>query len=402
MCNINSLLIPGAAEISRFEHTLGVLRLAEEWIGARSIPERIAQVIRAAAVLHDVQTAPFGHSLQYVLEDNPTRFEHESLSAGSTARYFQAASAGAAFAGHPFCATSLVASLWAEIGATIRGKGPAQAPGLISGSMDLDNIDNVFRLAYHVGLVGSDAAPAALRLARAIGFDANGELCLPTAAVPDVRLWHDVRAKLYTLLLEDWAEFSAKAMLTTACDAALNAKLLAEDVWLLTDAEFLDHLSEVGRGDYQHIGELVRRLRVGDLYQPIILAEADGVAAYSHFSSVTDKARALVLLSPILRQGRLSPGGCIFHPILDRRKTRRSVRCRLQDATGELTIGEDNHRVLLGVFASRLASRVSDEIVLALLRALGDMGFGSVRLLADPVLAAATTETPPVQLELFR
>ena len=31
MCNINSLLVTGASEISRFEHCLGVVRLAKEW-----------------------------------------------------------------------------------------------------------------------------------------------------------------------------------------------------------------------------------------------------------------------------------------------------------------------------------------------------------------------------------
>src|SRR6266403_323189 len=32
LCNIDSLLIPGAAHVSRFEHALGVLRLANEWL----------------------------------------------------------------------------------------------------------------------------------------------------------------------------------------------------------------------------------------------------------------------------------------------------------------------------------------------------------------------------------
>src|SRR6266850_1358743 len=32
LCNIDSLLIPGAAHVSRFEHGMGVLRLANEWI----------------------------------------------------------------------------------------------------------------------------------------------------------------------------------------------------------------------------------------------------------------------------------------------------------------------------------------------------------------------------------
>ena len=43
MCNINSLLVTGASEISRFEHTLGVLRLAQEWARANELEPMAAE-----------------------------------------------------------------------------------------------------------------------------------------------------------------------------------------------------------------------------------------------------------------------------------------------------------------------------------------------------------------------
>ena len=74
LCNINSLYLTGASEPKRFEHCIGVYHLARQWSARVDLSEREARVFCAAALLHDLQTGPFGHSFQYVLEDN--EFEH--------------------------------------------------------------------------------------------------------------------------------------------------------------------------------------------------------------------------------------------------------------------------------------------------------------------------------------
>src|SRR5437660_9147430 len=60
LCNIDSLLIPGAANVSRFEHALGVLRLANEWLAVNRVTVDEANDLRAAALIHDAQSGPFG------------------------------------------------------------------------------------------------------------------------------------------------------------------------------------------------------------------------------------------------------------------------------------------------------------------------------------------------------
>lgn len=50
LCNIDSLLIPGAAQVSRFEHALGVLRLANEWLATHNTPPHEADDFRIAAL----------------------------------------------------------------------------------------------------------------------------------------------------------------------------------------------------------------------------------------------------------------------------------------------------------------------------------------------------------------
>lgn len=103
MCNINSLLVTGASEISRYEHSIGVLYLAREWLahaGAQYANSNSIE-LRAAALLHDMQTGPFGHSLQYVLEEDHD-FVHQDIAHGQQMQYHQQLTANAAFAGLPF------------------------------------------------------------------------------------------------------------------------------------------------------------------------------------------------------------------------------------------------------------------------------------------------------------
>lgn len=284
MCNINSLLVVGASEISRFEHTLGVMHLAQEWIRAHGIPESEGKDLIAAAALHDMQTGPFGHSMQYVLEDNTVEdsFVHEDLSHGWRSAYHQNTLASSSFSGKPLKAPSFLKERWESVASLIRGEG-AYGP-LIAGTMDLDNIDNVIRLAFHVGVTDDADRNIPLTLAHRMSIE-DGELVLQASATPAVVRWQEIRTRLYNLLLHDWAEFSAKAMLTKAIEIAMARDVIGADSWVMTDGGFLDFLEQKGIGEAQEVRELVRRLRRGDLYEPVALYESPAVEKYTALSN---------------------------------------------------------------------------------------------------------------------
>src|SRR5260221_5846547 len=168
LCNINSLGLTGGANINRYEHSLGAAHLAFKCIeSSRSrIDDRLAQRIVLAALLHDVGSAAFGHSVQYVLDSRGYR--HESLFDMITFGAAKASSApaqGALFAptkgvvGSPelkydyrhalvepiyFGMPPRLATLIAEdelraISMMVQGQGPFHQ--LINGTVDLDNLD---------------------------------------------------------------------------------------------------------------------------------------------------------------------------------------------------------------------------------------------------------------------
>ena len=173
LCNINSLLITGASEPSRFEHSLGVMHLAKTWADAHRVSGQLRKDLIAAALIHDLQTGPFGHSFQYILEESRKGdgFVHDDLIHGYKRQYHQPLAANSKFAGAPFRAHSKLKSRWDAIVNLVRGKG--KLGPLISGSMDIDNIDNVLRLAYHAGLARSEDTSIGVKLAR--DFKPHGE-----------------------------------------------------------------------------------------------------------------------------------------------------------------------------------------------------------------------------------
>ena len=389
MCNINSLLITGASEISRFEHTLGVLRLAQEWASEHETDQDRRNDLIAAAVLHDVFTGPFGHSFQYVLEDascGDLEFVHEDVAGGAAQNYYMQIRAAAQFAGSNFAAMQLLKHRWKQVSEIVDGSG--RLGPIISGTMDLDNLDNVVRLAYHAGLADRKDIRAVLRLARGIQPGSNlGCLRVQPQAIKEIGRWQKVRKRLYEFLLLDWGEFSAKAMLTRAVERAVAAGILGRNSWLYTDDEFLAHLAHSSIGENQEIADLVRRLRCGDLYWPMWLGRSSRVSLYKELSNPDVKSKlAQTIEAGVLRSCGMSTPA-IFHVILDVGKTERAIRVDPGDGR-EIEVGTSSRSLLVGVFLARPWSegaRLFEQAKSRLHSLLAEIGLEEMEPLADPM-----------------
>ncbi|MFH1940627.1 MAG: HD domain-containing protein [bacterium] len=385
LCNINSLMVVGASEVNRFEHAIGVLRLANDWLDAHRIPGVDANDFRAAALLHDFQTGPFGHSIQYVLEDSRIDggFEHEDVEKGRQRRYYQDITANASFAGLPFRAAEICRDRWKHVSDLIRGEG--KLGSLISGTIDLDNIDNVVRLAYHTGITEEPDAGVARDLARDI-FPSPEGLQVSGPTVPKIERWQQIRRRLYELLLLDWAEFSGKAMLTRAFEDAVRYGLVGADSWRLTDEELMNVCEHGSVGEAQSVKNLAWRLRTGNLYSPVVLLRTPAVDLYSKITRMETKRE----LEKEIRDsvyGKKTGRAILVHPILDWKKTDRSVDVLVRETSRRLTVGTDSKTLLLGVFSSARASSGKEQTHLrdAAIRALQRFGFSELKDLIDPM-----------------
>lgn len=386
MCNINSLLVTGASEISRFEHTIGVLHLANEWIKKHNISDIDAAEFRAAAVLHDMQTGPFGHSLQYVLEDNEIDgdFIHDDITHGRENSYHQDLSTGVTFSGRSFGAAELLGDSLNNVGALIKGKG--RLGPLIAGTMDLDNIDNVVRLAYHVGVASHADANLALDLARDIDV-VDGVLEFSISSIGKIERWQEIRKDLYNLLLLDWAEFAAKAMFTRAIELAIKGQLLGANSWVHTDSELLAILEKKGMGESQVVGELIKRIQLGDLFEPICLLASSSVEKYNILSDAAVKARIEHSIIDFCKRTLGVNIRVILHLILDFGKTRRSVQVKVRESNTFMKIGTDSKKLLIGVFLSNtgLPERIMNALNLKIQELLVLEGVENISSIEDPM-----------------
>ncbi|ACE93451.1 hypothetical protein RHECIAT_PA0000105 (plasmid) [Rhizobium etli CIAT 652] len=378
MCNINSLLITGASEISRFEHTLGVARLAKEWVKASNSAAETAAIISAAAMLHDMKTGPFGHSLEYIFADDPDLedLNHQRVGERFEDAFFQRAKANVSYLGASFHAQTLIGKYWSQVADAIAGDGPLGP--LISSQMDLDNIDNVVRLAYHVGIASREDSDVALSLARDLRV-ISGKLSIHSSSIPHVKRWQSLRHQLYRYLLHDWAEFSAKAMLTKAIELATSADIIGVDSWILTDDLLVHQLISASVGVNQNIGTLVKRIMLADLYYPVSLRRSFNTIGYDELSNPSAKRALEEKMSHALKCQT------IVHVILDRSKTDRGVNLHVRDRNEDSEIGESSNELLIGLFSSREQSeKVNSRAAAEFQRAISHI-VGDSQPLADPL-----------------
>jgi len=248
LCNINSLCLTGGANINRYEHSIGTCYLAMEclrnWPPLNPLTDEERKRFLLAALLHDIVNGPFGHSFEYVESkvgyDPEKAFRHVVLGDTEQSYKYRLATLEPIFFG---LQKELVMKLDNEdleaIGKIIAGRG--RLGSLINGTMDLDNIDNVFRLAYHIGIVKSGTVP--LNLARSLYVEKE-RIIINEEAVPLIGEWFEVRKKLYSFLLLNPEEFSAKCMLNEAIELArLKGGLTFR--WHDTDYDLLTKLSRM-------------------------------------------------------------------------------------------------------------------------------------------------------------
>jgi hypothetical protein len=350
LCNINSLCLPGGANINRYEHALGTTYLAiqclESWLSL--IDTKTWRRIILAALLHDIGSAAFGHSVQYVLESKG--FEHESLYSKigldqnpQQGRFiYQDAYLQPIYFGMPRrLKTMLSTEDLSVINELVAGNG-YYGP-LVSGTVDLDNIDNVFRLAYHIGLTYSRETP--LLLARSIWIQ-NGRLTISGDSISLLEEWYKVRTTLYRYLLLNPDEFSAKCMLEEALEVAQLQGAITF-YWFEVDYQLLEKLM-----NHPKSSGIVSRLMLGDLYGCLGIYE---IPWNDNASKLTNPKHRHALENSIQGQIRklsssiLKNSDIAIHVIKDVNKTQRQIRV-MTSSDEEVVIGNPSSRLLLGVF----------------------------------------------------
>lgn len=263
LLNHESLALAALSEVRRRSHTLGVLHLGTR-LGLLDFNEQEIKALLFAIVLHDIGTPPFGHTLEYEFISRLGRDHENAASQMLDGRHHMLNLDHQIYAGRTVELYRLVSETGCE--ETIRSILDKRHPlsVLIFGDLDLDNIDNVYRMAWYLGhhIERRDA----LELAGSIDVDREGRKYLSQAKRSLIERWLSVRRMAYSSLLNSTHHRQAQNIFAAIIHAAMEWEdgqppLIDEGDWYKTDEELMTCLRKEPRlrtmfGDLANAGKL--------------------------------------------------------------------------------------------------------------------------------------------------
>ena len=199
------------------------------------------RALAAAILIHDAATPPLAHLLEYYLKDRSGWNHETALPDMLTGHHMFENVAHQILPGEELRYRRLCdqADVSFELVLEIVQK-RHRASQLLFGSLDFDNLDNVPRMGWALGL--DIDATAFKELARELAVSIDHNLMLSEQLLPQVELWARVRREIYNLLVFDELTVSSQAVLTKAIRAFFDGKRAADINWASRDYDLLEIL----------------------------------------------------------------------------------------------------------------------------------------------------------------
>jgi HD superfamily phosphohydrolase len=291
------LVYPGATH-SRFEHAIGTYHLAcralallEHHAESIELPEDEWQVVRIAALLHDIGHYPYSHALEEI-----GALHHEEVA-------------------RPLVMEGEIADLLlGEVGGgasdrvirLIRGESDSPLQGLISGSFDLDKLDYLRRDAFMCGVpygeIDVDRLLQSLLLLDEPA-DPRTVLALSEKGLSALESLLFAKYQMYRNVYWHHAVRSATAMYKRLVGDAINAGSLdARDLANFTDEGLLHRVSE------HSPGPLLGALRARRLYKRAFECPAADLPSEAGEWIADDRPLVVAVEDALAREVGLAPG----------------------------------------------------------------------------------------------
>ncbi|MBU2050206.1 MAG: HD domain-containing protein [Gammaproteobacteria bacterium] len=236
--NFDVPLIQELGRSRRLPHSIGVSYLALNLSKTLQMPIEKRKCILAAALLHDAAIPPFGHLVESELKANTPSFSHEhrlkhliyGLEGGrnkySPVVHGKTSGLLDLFRRHKVRPNDVL-----ELVCPMRPGGNA-----ISSGIDIDNIDNVHRMAAMLGWDGAKRNLVSLMSNCTLGEDIS--LCFDSAAIPFIDKWMEYRQRIYTMIIAHPECIPQNALQADLARRAVEFGIITADDWRMTEPEF--------------------------------------------------------------------------------------------------------------------------------------------------------------------
>lgn len=284
LLNINSASLAALADVRRYSHTLGALRLAltNPMIDFDKDEYR---ALLASIIVHDAGTPAFAHLFEYFLSDR-FNWDHESVvplllrGEHHTDKHANQIYYSQIPQFEKLCSKSKID--FELVLAILEGRHPGSK--FIFGTLDFDNIDNVARMNWMLG--HRFDIDRFISLSAALGVKRDAPLLLKEEQRANVEFWASLRRKAYDVLVFDGPTVAGQAVLSRAIADALDDKTLSVIDWQYSDADLIRTIREhSGKGklrlEKNFFGALPNLLllwHVTDLMHPLMDMHRDAIA----------------------------------------------------------------------------------------------------------------------------
>lgn len=266
LINTSSPSCAALSDVRRFTHTLGVFHLASQ-ISAKITARYGSEATRnflAAVLIHDIGTPAFGHLFEYQLAAVKGWHHEHFVTDIIRGTYRPEKRYQQVYYNNSLRLHEALDRLGLDVEAiTAYIHGDGSLGQLLAGTLDVDNVDNVYRMAVHLGLNPDVREP--VRLMESTSLENDGPI-FSAECLEIIQSWSYWRRKCYEVLAFDEMCLSGQAMLTDAITAALEDEKLGEQHWFYTDHQLIARLL-----DCENSKDAVQRFVIGDFYESLFL-----------------------------------------------------------------------------------------------------------------------------------
>lgn len=240
--NFDVPLIQELGRSRRLPHSIGVTFLAVELAHKSNLSIDSTKALLAAAILHDAAIPPYGHLVESELKRVAPNFNHEEtlsrLIRGITGE-------GNAYQeivpGKQLQLSNILRKHNVDEDAVISLVCPKKGThSAVSADIDIDNIDNVHRMAAMLGWDNAKENIIAIR--KCMKLNDKSGLCFSSAAIPPLEKWLDFRQRIYTMIIAHPECIPYNALQTDLVRLAVKNEVITLKNWLMTEPEFEEKL----------------------------------------------------------------------------------------------------------------------------------------------------------------
>lgn len=242
--NFDVPLIQELGRSRRLPHSIGVTYLAVELAHNSNLSLDATKALLAAAILHDAAIPPYGHLVESELKRVAPNFNHEeTLSQLIRGVIGEGNDYEEIVPGKQLQLAKILRTHNIDQNAVINLVCPKKdTHSAVSADIDIDNIDNVHRMAAMLGWDNAKENIAEIR--KHMRLNEKSGLSFSREAIKPLEQWLDFRQRIYTMIIAHPECIPYNALQTDLVRLAVDSKIITPKNWYMTEPEFEEKLRQ--------------------------------------------------------------------------------------------------------------------------------------------------------------